>query len=139
MQQSLEQCGPDVSAASRTAARVRPTTWLFDFSLQMPLFSDPEAVCLACLQILDIANKKSAIKGLVQSSFSYDVPCEGGLANICGYLVLCRPVCGAVHRLGHYRRACCLRLFRETGGGSSSSVSHHFVENSHCKLLAIET
>ena len=59
MQQSLEQCGSDVSAASRTAAQVRPTTWRFDFSLQMPLFSesDPEEVRLACLQILDTANK----------------------------------------------------------------------------------
>ena len=27
LQQSLEQCGSDVSAASRTAARVRPTTY----------------------------------------------------------------------------------------------------------------
>ena len=52
----------------------------------MPTFSDPEEVRVACLQTFDDANKKSAINGLKQSSFSYDVPCEGGLANICGYL-----------------------------------------------------
>ena len=52
----------------------------------MPAFSDPEEVRVACLKIFDGANKKSAINGLKQSSFSYGLPFEGGLANICGYL-----------------------------------------------------
>ena len=44
----------------------------------------------------------------------------------------------SVNRLGHFWGACCSRFFRETGGGSSLSVSHYFVVNSHRKLLAIE-
>ena len=64
----------------------RPMTWRFDFQLQMPEFSDREEVRVACCQVLDDSNKKSAMHGLMQSSFSYDVPDEGGLVNISGYL-----------------------------------------------------
>ena len=38
-----------------------------------------------------LRKKKSAINGLAQSSFSYDVPGEGGLAKISGYLHVNKP------------------------------------------------
>ena len=93
--ESEEESTPDDASASnvsRTAytvsrvTRLRPMTWRFDFRLQMPALSDLEEVRVASLQILEDACKKSAIKGLKQSSFSYDVPGEGCLANISGYL-----------------------------------------------------
>ena len=82
----LQESGFDRSAEKHTKTHVRPKTWRFDFPLKMPAFSDPEVVRDACIQILDSANIKSEIKDLEQSSFSYDVPEEGGLANISGYL-----------------------------------------------------
>ena len=82
----LQESGFDRSAEKHTKTHVRPKTWRFDFPLKMPAFSDPEVVRDACIQILDSANIKSEIKDLEQSSFSYDVPEEGCLANISGYL-----------------------------------------------------
>ena len=79
------------SARPRTVPRQRPVAWCFNFLLQMPAFSDPEEVRVACLQVLEAAKKKSAINGLAQSSFSYDVPGEGGLAKISGYLHVNKP------------------------------------------------
>ena len=94
MQQSASPVNDDqhhstsnISAtASKTqkTARARPMTWRFDFQLQMPKLSDREEVRVASCQVLDDANKKSAMYGLMQSSFSYDVPDEGGLVNISG-------------------------------------------------------
>ena len=58
----LQPFGSDASAATPTTVQVRLKTWRFGFSLAMPAFSDP-----ACLQILDCANKNSAVNGLMQS------------------------------------------------------------------------
>ena len=61
-------------------------TWHFDFQLHMPEFSDLGQVRVACCHVLENTNKKSAIKGLMQSSFFYDLPDEGCLVYIFGYL-----------------------------------------------------
>ena len=66
--------------------RQRPQTWRFDLKLQMPAFSAQEDVCVVFSSILDEAQTRLAIYELKQSSFSYDVPGEGGLAEISGYL-----------------------------------------------------
>ena len=52
----------------------------------MPAFSAQEDVCVVFSSILDEAQTRLAIYELKQSSFSYDVPGEGGLAEISGYL-----------------------------------------------------
>ena len=74
------------SVKKRTKTHLRPKTWSFDFPLKMPALSDAEEVRDACIKTLDGANINSEIKGLEMSSFSYDVPYEGSLANISGYL-----------------------------------------------------
>ena len=66
--------------------RQRPQTWRFDLKLQMPAFSAQDDVCVVFSSILDEAQTRLAIYELKQSSFSYDVPGEGGLAEISGYL-----------------------------------------------------
>ena len=64
----------------------RPQIWRFDLNLRVPLLSDREDVRILFRSILDEAMERIAIKGLDQSSFSYDVPEEGGIARISGYL-----------------------------------------------------
>ena len=66
--------------------RERPRVWRFDLNLRVPLLSDREDVRILFRSILDEAMERIAIKGLDQSSFSYDVPEEGGIARISGYL-----------------------------------------------------
>ena len=49
------------ASGTRQTVRVRPmtwATWLFDFQLHMPKFSDLEEVRVACCHVLDDANKK---------------------------------------------------------------------------------
>ena len=68
--------------------RVRPNTWRFDLTLQMPLFSSPEEVCVVFRSILDDAQfspERFSIHNLKQCSFSYGV-LEGNVAKISGYL-----------------------------------------------------
>ena len=43
---------------------------VLQFSAENAAFSDPEEVRAACIQILEGANKKSALKGLGQSPFA---------------------------------------------------------------------
>ena len=66
--------------------RQRPMTWRFDLTLQMPAFSAQDDVRMVFSSILDDADTRLAIHDLKQSSFSYDVPGERGLAEISGYL-----------------------------------------------------
>ena len=68
--------------------RVRPNTWRFDLTLQMPLFSSPEEVCVVFRSILDDAQfspERFSIHKLKQCSFAYGV-LEGDVAKISGYL-----------------------------------------------------
>ena len=62
---------------------VRARTWRFDLSLLMPALSSTDDVRVVFRSILD---KATAIAGLVRSSFCYDVPDDGGLARVSGYL-----------------------------------------------------
>ena len=55
-------------------------------SLQMPAFSAQDDVSMVFSSILDDEDTRLAIHDLKQSSFSYDVPGERGLAEISGYL-----------------------------------------------------
>ena len=48
----------------------------------MPAFLAPEDVCVVFSSILDKAQTRLASYELKQSSFSYDAPGEGGLAEI---------------------------------------------------------
>ena len=64
----------------------RLQTWCFDLKLQMPSFSAQEDVCVVFSSILDEAQIRLAMYELKQSSFSYDVSCEGSLAEISLYL-----------------------------------------------------
>ena len=52
----------------------------------MPTFLAQEDVCVVFGSILDEAQTRLAIYELKQSSFSYDVPGEGSLAEISRYL-----------------------------------------------------
>ena len=68
--------------------RVRPNTWRFDLTLQMPLFSSPEEVCVVFRSILDDAQfspERCSIHNLQHCSFAYGV-LEGDVAKISGYL-----------------------------------------------------
>ena len=67
-------------------ARLRAMTWRFDMVIELPALSDREEVRVVTKSILDEAQSKTAILHLDQSSFSYDVPEEGRLARISGYL-----------------------------------------------------
>ena len=62
--------------------RQRPMTWRFDLTLQMPAFSAQDDVRMVFSSILDDVDTRLAIHDLKQSSFSYDVPGERGLAEI---------------------------------------------------------
>ena len=56
--------------------RVRPNTWRFDLTLQMPLFSSPDDVCAVFRSILDEAQfsaGRCSIHKLKQCSFAYGV------------------------------------------------------------------
>ena len=77
-----------VAAQPRPRSRdeSRPTTWRFDLTLQMPAFSSAQDVRLAFLAIFKDAHENRAINGLQDVCFSYNVPEEGGLAHMCGYL-----------------------------------------------------
>jgi len=66
--------------------RERTHTWRFDLMLRVPLLYGREDVCALFRSILDQARDRIAINGLDQSSFAYDVPDEGGLVRISGYL-----------------------------------------------------
>ena len=68
--------------------RVRPNTWRFDLTLQMPLFSSPDDVCGVFRSISDDAQFSAGrclIYKLKQCSFAYGV-LEGDVAKISGYL-----------------------------------------------------
>ena len=67
-------------------SRQRPKTWRFNLTLQMPAFSAQDDVRMVFSSILDDADTRLAIHDLKQSSFSYDVPGERGLAEISEYL-----------------------------------------------------
>ena len=64
---------------------VRSRTWRFDVNVQVGPLSNQEAVCDLFRGILNESNARTEIRGLEQSSFSYDLP-EDGLARISGYL-----------------------------------------------------
>ena len=70
-----------IAAMNRERARI----WRFDLILCVPALSGPEDVCDVFRSILDKARERD-LRGLDQSSFSYDVPGEGGLAQVSGYL-----------------------------------------------------
>ncbi len=67
-------------------------TWRFDMVIELPALSDREEVRVVTKSILDEAQSKTAILHLDQSSFSYDVPEEGRLARISGYLHAWDPI-----------------------------------------------
>ena len=66
--------------------RERTRIWRFDLILRLPLLLGQEDVRISFREILDQARDRIAINGLDRGSFSYDVPEEGGLARISGYL-----------------------------------------------------
>ena len=67
-------------------APYRARTWRFDVTIELPTLSDRDEVCNVMRSILDEAHSKIAILGLDQSSFSYNVPEDRGLAKVSGYL-----------------------------------------------------
>ena len=84
--------------AAHPRLRSCPTTWCFDLTLQMLAFSSAQDIRLAFLAIFNDAHENRAINGLQDVCPSYNMPEEGGLAHICGYLhALCKFNDTAVH------------------------------------------
>ena len=65
--------------------RLRAKTWRFDFKLEIGPFLCSDDVRISALSILKESHEKIPIRGLEQSSVSYNVP-EYGVAEISGYL-----------------------------------------------------
>jgi hypothetical protein len=65
--------------------RARAQTWRFIINVQAGPMSNHNKVCCLFRGILNESKARIEINGLVQSSFSYDLP-EDGLARISGYL-----------------------------------------------------
>ena len=79
----------------------RLQTWRLDLKLQMPAFLAQEDVHVIFSSILDEAQTRLAIYEFKQSSFSYNVPGEGGLAEISGVLNSSEKITAATVKLGY--------------------------------------
>ena len=69
----------------RVMSQARTPIWCFDFDVHVAAMSTQGDVCDLFKEILNDAKARNEIRGLEQSSFSYDLP-EDGLARISGNL-----------------------------------------------------